>query len=122
MTGKTEFFNTVKAAIAARLVAEGWSTLDHLPPLSVNQYAVVDKTYNTGVGERTAVLYLQPSLDNDGFVLVGNYQSEGRNALSTLWLKVTPQMSNEELMLGVVNFSCMADESIGNSYGMAIMR
>lgn len=114
------FFEDVKLAIVNRLLTEGWMTMDHLPSLSVSKHAVVEKKFDTFLGEKTATIYLEPSLDKDGFIVACYYESEGRNILESLVFKITPKVSYDDIMLGIVTLSANIVEMIENSYAMKI--
>jgi hypothetical protein len=103
---------SIKKAIAERLTAEGWSRKADTD-LDYARF-VVEKDYDTAVGKKTAVIALEPR--SEGFQLVGEYQSEGRNILSTTWFTIAKDLSIEEICAGAVKFAAQVDAEVDQSY------
>lgn len=106
----------IKQAIAAHLAAEGWTrTAD-----TDKDYVcfVAQKDYETAVGIKTATIALEPR--SEGFQLVGNYQSEGNNVLSTTWFTIGSDLSAEEINAGAVQFAVKVDAKVDQSYARRI--
>lgn len=106
-----EYF-AAKQAIAVNLVVHGW---DAASPLDMEICCVVARLdVETIVGTKTASLSLEPR--SSGFQLVGNYQSEGNNVLSTDWLNVPADMTSEQIAEKIPAFLASVHKSIDQSY------
>lgn len=107
---------TIKQAIAAHLAADGWTRradtdLDYV-------CFVAQKDYDTAVGKKTATIALEPR--SEGFQLVGNYDSQGRNILSTTWFTIGKDLSAEEIIVGAAQFAVKVDAEVDQSYARRI--
>jgi hypothetical protein len=107
---------SIKKAIAEHLTAQGWTRRADTD-LDYARF-VVEKDYETAVGKKTAVIALEPR--SVGFQLVGEYQSEGRNILSTTWFTIPNDLSAEEICAGASTFASMVDAEVDQSYARRI--
>lgn len=103
---------SIKKAIAECLTAQGWSRKGDTD-LDYARF-VVEKDYDTAVGKKTAVIALDPR--SEGFQLVGDYQSEGRNVLGTTWFTIPNGLSTEEICVGASKFAEKVDAEVDQSY------
>lgn len=107
---------SIKKAIAELLTAQGWTrTAD--TDLDYARF-VVEKAYDTAVGKKIAVIALEPR--SEGFKLVGEYQSEGRNVLSTTWFTIANDLSAEQICAGASKFAGEVDAQVDQSYARRI--
>ena len=81
---------------------------------------VASKGFMTAVGVKTAVLYLFQS--GKKWVLNGDYQSEGRNALSTSQLVFSDDITAQELEETVPRFLHAVEKTIGQTYAARLAR
>lgn len=85
--------------------------------------AVAIRQYDTSVGAKEAQAYLAPSADPDfAGILMANYESEGRNILSTVWYRIPRDVSDTALASIVEAFNQEIDRTVGNSYAMRLAR
>lgn len=105
-----------KHAIAALLSAE-WAkpSVEDLG----RYYLLATKDYETLVGVKTATLRLEPYFD--GLRLVGDYQSEGRNVLSTTYLVVPASAATPPDALKVAALLSEIDQMVDQSYARRLL-
>lgn len=105
-------YAAIKKIVAANLVAHGWTAAS---PLDMKICCLVaSHGYETAVGIKTATLSLEPR--SEGFQLVGNYQSEGNNVLSTTWLNIASDATPDQIAEQVPAFLAQVDKDINRSY------
>lgn len=102
-------------SIQLSLAGLGWTILDST--------AIASKMYETAVGPRQALAYVQDFGPQEGSVrLIGDYQSEGRNCLSTT-SAIIPRFADEETIKALTQqFASEADKVVGESYAMRLLR
>lgn len=105
-------YKAVKQVIAVNLVAHGWTAASQLD-MDIC-CLVASQDYETAVGIKTATLSLEPR--SEGFQLVGNYQSEGNNVLSTTWLNIPSGMTSEQIAEKVPEFLEKVGREVNRSY------
>lgn len=106
------FATPIQAQFVRALVARGWY------PDRV-RCDVASKAFDTAAGGRTAVVYCR--LNKDGnHVLTGDYQSEGRNALSTCWSMFRPGTDEATIAAEIDRFATQVEKAIGETYAMRI--
>ena len=94
------------------LSARGWRT-DRL------RADAAFKDFDTAAGGRTAVVYCWLYKDGD-HVLTGDYQSEGRNALSTCWARFKPGAEEAVVAAEIERFTAEVEKAIKETYAMRI--
>jgi len=103
-------------AIVAQLIKLGWTV--EKPPF--DDYG--RKNYATAVGLREAFVYLRDYRDTpDCIVLKGDYQSEGRNALSTTWATIDKGAGGDVISREVALFSANVDEAVSKTYAARLL-
>lgn len=104
------------AEIQRQLQPHGWSPCER-------STAVAMKTYDTAVGPKDAVLYLADwGASSDVYILSGNYESEGRNALSTTTAQIPKSVSKEGLLALVNNLAPSLDQAVSETYAARLLR
>lgn len=112
MTIFTPEYAATKKKLADAFAAAGWTVASQRDQEISCLVAVKD--YETAVGTKTATASLEPHFGK--FQVVGNYQSEGRNILSTTWLDLTSEMSTEEVNARLAKHAAMVDAEVDGSY------
>jgi hypothetical protein len=102
----------IQSQFVQALVARGWY------PDRV-RVDVAFKDFDTAAGGRTAVVYCWLYKDGD-HVLAGDYQSEGRNALSTCWARFKPGAEEATVAAEIERFAVEVEKAIGETYAMRI--
>ncbi|WP_298705468.1 hypothetical protein [uncultured Variovorax sp.] len=82
---------------------------------------VASKDFETAAGGRTAVVYCRQSREGPHHLLSGDYQSEGRNALSTCWGSIPADADQAAIEAAVDRFARQADSVIRETYAMRLM-
>ena len=106
--------SSLNASIASSLMELGWRPSDGV--------AVALRTYATVVGPKEAAVYVVdygPSAD--ALLLVGDYQSEGRNVLESHGVLVPKNVSVDSLRAIVERFAAATDLVIANSYAARLL-
>jgi len=114
MTTNNAAHELTRQAIVASLVACGWTALDST--------AIARKSFDTAVGEKEALVFLQTWGDSPNFVVAGQYWSEGNNALSTSFIFIPKDASESEAQRLATVFAKKADAAVGDTYAMRLMR
>ncbi|MBM5458662.1 hypothetical protein H8F21_13915 [Pseudomonas sp. P66] len=112
MTTFTPDYLATKARIAATLSTAGWTVAS--PRDMEVSCQIAQKDYQTAVGVKTATISLEPW--STSLMVVGNYQSEGRNALSTNSLMVNPEMADAGLAEAVAKYVAGVDKEVDGTY------
>ncbi len=102
------------ATFVTRMAAHGWYG-DRV------RADVASKDFETAAGGRTAVVYCRQSREGTHHLLSGDYQSEGRNALSTCWASIPPDADQAAIEAAVDRFARQADGVIRETYAMRLM-
>ncbi|CAN7385567.1 hypothetical protein [Variovorax sp. LjRoot178] len=102
----------IQAQFLQTLVARGWY------PDRVRA-DVASKDFDTAAGGRTAVVHCRLNKDGD-HVLAGDYQSEGRNALSTCWAMFRPETDEATISAEIERFAAEVEKAIGETYAVRI--
>lgn len=102
------------AIFVARMAAHGWYG-DRV------RTDVASKDFETAAGGRTAVVYCRRSSEGPHHLLSGDYQSEGRNALSTCWGTIPADADQAAIEAEVDRFARQTDAEIRKTYAMRIM-
>lgn len=105
----------LEKSIQTYLTELGWTVLDST--------AIASKMYDTAVGPRQALVYVQDFGPQEGVVrLMGDYQSEGRNCLSTTSVAIT-RFADEEIIKALTQqFAADVDNVVGESYAARLLR
>lgn len=103
----------VMATFVARMAAHGWYG-DRV------RGDVASKDFMTAAGGRTAVVYCRRSSEGPHHMLSGDYQSEGRNALSTCWGTIPADADQAAIEAEVDRFARQADTEVRQTYAMRI--
>lgn len=94
------------------LLAHGWKLEDGV--------AIASKLYQTAVGLKQALIY---SLGTTAYYKVtADYQSQGRNILSTTSVLIEKALSNEEIEALAINFISEIDAVVADSYAARLKR
>lgn len=112
----TADYVAIKQAIASFLSAE-WTT-----PSTEDlgrYYLLATKDYETLVGVKTATLRFEPYFD--GFRLVADYQSEGRNVLSTTYLVVPASVESVPGAQKIAELLKGIDKEVDQSYARRLL-
>lgn len=113
LTRRIDLVEHVANVVLARLVELGWARRDWFP--------AVTKDYETAVGVKTAGAFptdLGPQ--EDSIRLIGSYESEGHNVLSTTWATIPLTADVEQIHQKVAEFVTAADAAIAQSYAMKL--
>lgn len=111
--------DALKTLIADRLGSQGWLIVDDL---SFNcTSGVARKQYQTAVGIKEAIAYLQAG-DDGARRLIAEYYSEGNNVLSTTTARFTPDCSTEAIEAGTSRFSAQVDHVVSGTYAVRLLR
>lgn len=105
----------LRNGLRQRLVELGWTGEAYT--------AIARKEYETAVGLKTALVYLAdfgPS--EETLMLTGDYQSEGRNALSTTMVSVPRLADESSLRLLAEKFAIAADAAVADTYAAKLHR
>lgn len=109
----------IKSTIAAALSQAGWKVVPDLD--KEISYGVATKDFDTAVGVKTAIAYVEPSGPN-GLKLIGSYYSEGNNTLSTTWYTLGLDTSLEDIAAGAADYAAKVDAIVAKTYAMRLMR
>lgn len=100
-------------AAALHLQAHGWTP--------GNGTAIASKTYQTAVGPKCAHAYLVDFGANaESRILTGDYQSEGRNCLSTTFVFIPKTVGVNDLPSLVAKFAAEVDAAVADTYAMRL--
>ncbi|MBA1204707.1 MULTISPECIES: hypothetical protein [Pseudomonas] len=111
--------DALKTIIADRLGSQGWVIVDDL---SFNcTSGVAKKQYQTAVGIKEAIAYLQAG-DDGARRLLAEYYSEGNNVLSTTTATFTPVCSTEAVGAGTSRFAARVDDVVSGTYAVRLLR
>jgi len=102
----------IKSAVVQCLVTLGWT-----PTASS---AIASKIYQTAVGEKRADIYLQNWPDS--YMLVGDYQSEGRNILDSNCQIIRKTASLEDVAKIARQFCYSVEKTVAESYAVKLLR
>lgn len=102
----------IRQSVTDRLVALGWTR--------TNGTAIARKSYETAVGPKEALAYLQHW--PEAMVLAGEYWSEGSNILSTCTARFPLAGDNASLAAQVDAFVAEADRRVRESYAVRLLR
>jgi hypothetical protein len=106
----------LEKVIQACLAELGWTVL-------LDCTAIASKMYDTAVGPRQALVYVQDFGPQEGVVrLMGDYQSEGRNCLSTTSVAIARFADKETIKALTQQFAAQADKVVGESYARRLLR
>lgn len=102
-------FESLENGVRSRLVELGWTAEDGT--------AIASKEYPTAVGLKQALVYLKDYGPKEGSVLLtGEYQSEGRNCLSTTMVAIPRDATTDVISVLAQKFATEADVAVGQSY------
>lgn len=111
--------DALKTFIADRMGSHGWLIVDDL---SFNcTSGVAKKQYQTAVGIKEAIAYLQAG-DDGARRLIAEYYSEGNNVLSTTTASFTPDCSTEAVGAGTTRFAARVDDVVSGTYAVRLLR
>ena len=102
--------NSLKNAITALLVVNGWK-------VEVGT-AVASKQYETAVGLKVALIYVGTKVwpESDLIQVTGDYQSEGRNALSATFSLIPLSLTAKQLAVQVAKYLDQVDYVVSLTY------
>lgn len=113
----TPEYVALKRSIAEQLVADGWTCASEFD--IAFSCLLASKDYATAVGPKTATVSLEPR--SEGFQMVGNYQSEGRNILSTTWFSIPNGLDADYVGAGTSAFVAKVDAEVDQSYARRLL-
>lgn len=118
----TEGYLKLKQSIADQFIVAGWSTVDDT---GMNcTAAVATRLVDTAVGKKEIRAYLITANPQPGgvtAVLTGEYESEGRNALSTTWFNLVDKMNKKEIESGVDAFCKEVNAVVDKTYARRLL-
>jgi hypothetical protein len=114
----TESYLALKKQVAEQLAKQGWNLVDGIS--MENTATVATKDFETAVGTKTAIAYLMPSSESTGY-LNADYQSEGRNVLSTVWHTIGHIYCQDDVVTASQAFTQQVNKIVGDSYAMRLM-
>lgn len=100
--------------VAAALKTLGWTVTGGV--------AVASKMFDTAVGPKQALAYLEnygPNSDN--YLLTGSYQSEGRNALEATIVQIPKTADVAAVVPLAERFSAKAEKAIADTYAAKLL-
>ncbi len=103
-----------KEIILQELIQYGWNPVSQLS--MDHTTAVAEKVYLTIVGAKTAIAYVHGPVEGK-YYITANYESEGRNVLSTSYLKTDLTTIKTEIATLTKN----VDGVISKTYAMALV-
>lgn len=110
----SEAIRAMKTRITALLVDLDWT-------LGLGA-ALVTKQFPTAVGPKLGLVYLQDYGPNSGgYLLAGDYQSEGRNHMESHGYLVPYEVSEDRLREIVLKFSTEMDKVVSQTYAARIL-
>lgn len=115
----SDSYRATQAKLVSLLASLGWEAANSPVALGI-------KTYQTAVGPKQAVAYLQPSSEgDDGAYFQATYESEGNNVLSSLpayWKMVQYTSDDAELAARAAEFNAQVDAHVADTYAMRLAR
>ena len=99
--------------ITDTLVSCGWQAKDGA--------AIASRTFDTAVGKKDALVYLADYGGDDGYLLQGEYYSEGRNALEPHNVRISKHNGASTTVDLVRRFSDRAVEIVGKTYAARLL-
>lgn len=105
----------IESIILAELVKSGW--------VPARGSAFARKTFKTIVGDKDAFVYLGNGTPNDlNRLLMGEYYSEGRNALNICG-RLIPKTADEAAIRDAAqHFASSVDQQVGQTYAVRLLR
>lgn len=97
------------------LVACGWTT-DRIVKNTVT------KMFETAVAPKQADIWVARSRESDRYVLTGQYESQGNNALSTCWSWIPFASSEQEIAHAIDGFLAKVEHAIGETYAARLLK
>jgi len=102
----------VKIKVADLLQKLNWNKVSDLAFDATT--CLSQKSYQTAVGKKTVTAYFSPVDDGEEVVLKAEYESEGNNVCSTIFVRIN--LKSTRLDLFVRQFEEHVNEAISNSY------
>jgi hypothetical protein len=116
MKNKPEYFKR-KEVVSQALKDQGWEVVDSLSFNGTS--AVATKEFETAVGKKEAVAYLESW--KDGFdMLTVDYQSEGRNIVQSQSFSIRPGFTEPQIQSGTTRFCNKVEAGIDKSFARKI--
>lgn len=112
-------YQAQKQVVADSLVAHGWSAVSDRD-MEIT-YGVATKDFETAAGIRTAIAYFEAPREGR-YPLTGEYLSEGRNVLSTMFIRIPVDASAEGLREAAEQFVREAEAVIEETYAVRLAR
>lgn len=85
--------------------------------------AVAFKQYDAAVGAKEAQVCIAPAAEDDCVgILQADYQSEGRNILSTVWYRIPANVDDAALASSVKALNREIDRKVGESNAVRLVR
>lgn len=97
------------------LVARGWIT-DRIVRNTVT------KMFMTVVAPKQADIWIAYSRESGCYVLTGQYQSQGNNALSTCWAWIPATAGEDEIAEAVDDYLARVDHAIDQTYAVRLLK
>lgn len=101
------------ASVIAMFATSGWK-------VDADWQCTGTKPYETAVGPKEAIVYARVGREG-GIVIEGEYQSEGRNALSTCWGRVPDKAEESVQMAAVDRWIAEADKAVAGTYAARLL-
>lgn len=105
----------VLGLIIGCLVARGW-TADRIVRNAVT------KMFMTVVAPKQASIWVARSRESDRYVLTGQYESEGNNALSTCWAWIPDTAGEGKIVEAVDDYLARVDHAIDQTYAVRLLK
>lgn len=109
-----------KEKIQNKLVENGFEVVDKISMYFTN--AIAQKSYKTKVGDKEAVVRFTSCEDENYATLTAEYQSEGRNILSSCITNLDNNLSEEFLDDLVKSFSIEVNKKVDDSYARKLYK
>ncbi len=97
------------------LVARGW-TADRIVKNTVT------KIFTTVVAPKQADLWIARSREADRYLITGQYESQGNNALSTCWAWIPFTAGEREVVHAVDDYLARVEHAIGETYAVRLLK
>lgn len=105
----------VLGLIIGSLVARGWAA-DRLVKNTVT------KMFITVVAPKQADIWVAHSRESDRYVLTGQYESQGNNALSTCWAWIPATAGKDKIAEAVDDYLTRVDHAISQTYAVRLLK
>lgn len=107
-------FERIESVVVMRLLELGWMSLDGT--------AIAEKTYQTAVGEKSALVYLSDWCGSNVAHVTGQYWSEGRNIIEPLMAILAYETKPDAIRHQVDRIVSDLDKAVAESYAVKLLR